>query len=78
MYEAGAESSQPSQEEYNLTTYMLFQTEEAHLALWLSSSEMESATRVQILDKFFAFPFRANDFRKGTNPTFFPSAVIGK
>ncbi len=50
---------------------------EAHLVQWLSSSEMESVTRVQTLNAGVSISLRANALGKGVNPSVL-STITGK
>ena len=50
---------------------------EACLAYRLSSSEIESATRVQILDEIACVSFHVHDLGNGMNPYVLPQ-VMGK
>ena len=49
-----------------------------HLAKRLSSLEMESATRVQILDMAVSVSLRANVFKKGKNNFFLFLPIMNK
>ena len=42
---------------------------------WLSSEEMDPATRVQILDEIDCFSHSTNTLGKGVNPIILPSAM---
>ena len=49
---------------------------EVLFVLWLSSSTMDTATRVQILDGTVCISYSANDFGKGMNPITLLSSMV--
>ena len=47
----------------------------SHSMQWLSSKEMDTATRVQILDQTYCISHNTNTLGKGMNPNILPPAM---
>ena len=49
---------------------------EVAVVLWLSSQEMDTETRVQILDEIYCISHSTNTLGKSMNPIILPPAMI--